>query len=131
MTECGQTMTHLPHWMHSCSSHTGISRAMLRFSHCVVAVGKVPSIGIALTGIWSPSPVIISASTLRTNSGALAETAGRISNFDEALCGMFTSCRFSSEESTAAKFLRTIDSPRLPRSEEHTSELQSLRHLVC
>src|ERR1039458_6752766 len=57
MTECGQTMTHLPHWMHSSSSHTGISRAMLRFSHCVVAVGKVPSMGIALTGTSSPSPV--------------------------------------------------------------------------
>lgn len=87
---------------------------MFRFSHFVVPVGKVPSMGIALTGIRSPSPEIIRLSTLRTNSGALAGTTGRISNFEEALVGSLTSCRFSSEESTAAKFLRTMDSPRLP-----------------
>src|SRR3974390_1174751 len=45
MTACGQTSTHLPHWMQSCSSHTGISRAMLRFSHWAVPEGKVPSRG--------------------------------------------------------------------------------------
>ena len=50
MTPCGQTRTHLPHWMQSASSHTGISSAMLRFSHCAVPVGKVPSMGMALTG---------------------------------------------------------------------------------
>src|SRR5579885_2978463 len=49
MTECGHTSTHLPHWMQSSSSQTGISSAMLRFSHCAVALGKVPSMGIALT----------------------------------------------------------------------------------
>ena len=87
---------------------------MFRFSHFVVPVGKVPSMGMALTGIKSPSPEFIRLSPLRTNSGALAGTGGRISNFDEALSGSFTSCRFSSEASTAAKFLRTMDSPRLP-----------------
>src|ERR1700693_1708810 len=45
MTECGQTITHLPHWMQRSSSHTGISRAMLRFSHFDVPMGKVPSTG--------------------------------------------------------------------------------------
>ncbi len=50
MTACGQTSTHLPHWMQTFSSHTGISSEMLRFSHCAVPVGNVPSIGILLTG---------------------------------------------------------------------------------
>ena len=35
------------------------SRAMLRFSHCAVAVGKVPSTGSRLTGRASPSPAMI------------------------------------------------------------------------
>ena len=55
MTACGQTKTHLPHWMHKSDSQTGISRAILRFSHLVVPVGKVPSTGMADTGTVSPS----------------------------------------------------------------------------
>src|SRR5438445_6958633 len=51
MTACGQTMAHLPHWIHVFVSHTGISRARLRFSHFAVPVGNVPSQGKALTGI--------------------------------------------------------------------------------
>src|ERR1700736_5929337 len=39
MTECGQTSTHLPHWMQMVSSHTGTSWAMFRFSHFVVPTG--------------------------------------------------------------------------------------------
>src|ERR1019366_10749389 len=50
ITACGHTITHLPHWMQSCSSHTGIICAMLRFSHCAVPVGNVPPAGSALTG---------------------------------------------------------------------------------
>ena len=53
------------------SSHTGISRAMLRFSHWAVAVGKVPSMGMALTGRESPSPAMISPSTLLDEVGGL------------------------------------------------------------
>ena len=56
MTACGQTMAHLPHWMQVFVSHTGISSAMLRFSHLAVPVGKVPSAGKALTGSMSPWP---------------------------------------------------------------------------
>src|ERR1035438_10775373 len=42
------------------------------------------------------------------------------------LCGSSSSARnFLSSHSTLASFVRA------PRSEEHTSELQSLRHLVC
>ena len=54
MVACGQTIAHLLHWMQSASSQTGISRAMFRFSHCAVAVAKVPSTGKAETGRLSP-----------------------------------------------------------------------------
>src|SRR5512137_2954578 len=50
MTACGQTNTHLPHWMQTFSSQAVISSAMLRFSHWAVPVGNVPSMGILLTG---------------------------------------------------------------------------------
>src|SRR5512136_2957279 len=70
MEACGQTKTHLPHWMHRSDSQTGISRAILRFSHLVVPVGKVPSTGIADTGTVSPSKPIIGPSTSRTKAGA-------------------------------------------------------------
>ncbi len=39
MTPCGQTIAHLPHWMHRPRPTTGISSAMLRFSHWAVPVG--------------------------------------------------------------------------------------------
>ena len=50
MTACGQTNTHLPHWIQTSGSQTGTSAAKFRFSHCVVPVGNVPSYGNALTG---------------------------------------------------------------------------------
>ena len=60
-------------------SHTGISTARSRFSHCAVAVGHVPSTGNALTGSASPLPAIITAVTRCTKSGASpATTAGRL-----------------------------------------------------
>src|SRR5512138_2052616 len=102
MTACGQTMTHLPHWMHRSDSQTGMSSEMLRFSHCVVPVGKEPSTGMALTGRVSPSKASIGPITLRTKSGALAGTVGRRVIFDVALAGTFTSNRFSMVASTAA-----------------------------
>ena len=70
MAAWGQAIAHLPHWMQMAGSQTGISNAMLRFSQRAVAVGNVPSHGIALTGNRSPRPAMISPSTLRTNSGA-------------------------------------------------------------
>ena len=57
---CGQTNAQRPHWMHTSGSQIGISGAMERFSQRAVSVGKVPSIGIALTGSRSPLPAIIS-----------------------------------------------------------------------
>src|ERR1051326_3997535 len=76
MTPCGQTIAHLPHWMHTAESHTGISSAMFRFSQRAVAIGNVPSHGSMLTGSESPCPAMILPSTLRTNSGAWAGTGG-------------------------------------------------------
>ena len=40
MAACGQTMAHLPQSMQMASSQMGISWAMARFSHLVVAVVK-------------------------------------------------------------------------------------------
>ncbi len=54
--------------MQTSGSQTGTSLARLRFSHWVVPVGYVPSLGKALTGRRSPRPAMISPSTLRTNS---------------------------------------------------------------
>ena len=92
MVACGQTITHLPHWMQIVGSHTGISSARLRFSHCAVPVGKVPSHGNALTGSSSPRPAMISPKHVaherrrpsRHGAGAL-ELAAR------DLAGTFTS----------------------------------------
>ena len=57
-------------------SHTGISSAMLRFSHCAVPVGHVPSTGKALTGSRSPLPASSTAVTRCTKSGARSLTMG-------------------------------------------------------
>ena len=65
--------------MQMSGSQTGISSVMIRFSHCVVPVGNVPSTGIALTGSTSPLPAMMVAVTFFTNSGALSDTVGGIS----------------------------------------------------
>ena len=62
--------------MQSAGSQTGISVAMLRFSHCAVPVGQVPSTGKALTG----QQVAVAGEHQRrhrcTKSGASAGTTG-------------------------------------------------------
>ena len=93
---CGQTMAHLLHWMQTGWSHTGISSAMFRFSHCAVPVGYVPSTGILLTGIRSPNPPMISAVTSFTNAGAFGDTRGGMAIVLVTLAGTFTSKRFAS-----------------------------------
>ena len=75
MAACGQTMAHLPQSMQIDSSQMGICCAMARFSHCVVAVGKVPSTGMALTGSRSPWPAMMRAVTSFTKSGAASGTS--------------------------------------------------------
>ena len=70
--------------------------AIFRFSHCAVALGKVPPAGIALTGSWSPCPPAISPSTSRTNFGAWGEMGGIRSNLDETAAGSFTFSRCAS-----------------------------------
>ena len=76
MAAWGQIIAHLLHWMQMAASQTGISRAMLRFSHWVVPVGQVPSTGKAETGSRSPLPAIMTAATFLTNSGASSATKG-------------------------------------------------------
>ena len=114
MAACGQTIAHLLHWMQIVSSQTGISRAMLRFSHCAVPVGQVPSTGNALTGSRSPLLASITAVTRFTKSGAMSDTIGGSARVAVTAAGTFTSCRCASVWSTAAKFLRTTSGPRLP-----------------
>src|SRR4029079_431927 len=70
----GQTSAHLLHWMHKDASHTGMSAAMLRRSHCAVPVGHVPSTGNALTGRRSPLLASITAVTRLMKSGASSGT---------------------------------------------------------
>ena len=55
---------------------SGSSSAIARFSYFVVPDGKVPSIGNALTGSWSPPPAMRTAVTFLTKSGALSGTIG-------------------------------------------------------
>ena len=74
MAACGHTSAHLPHWMQTAESQTGISSARLRFSHCVVAEGQVPSTGKAETGRLSPLPAMICAVTSLRNAGAWSGT---------------------------------------------------------
>ena len=74
---CGHTSGQIAHCVQIVSSQIGISWAMLRFSHCVVPVGKVPSTGSADTGSRSPLPSSIIAVTRCTKSGAACGTTGR------------------------------------------------------
>ena len=75
--------------------------------------GNVPSAGIRLTGISSPSPTSILAVTRRTNSGASSGTIFARSRVLVAIAGTGTSYNRASVPSTAAKFLPMTVSPLL------------------
>ena len=111
---CGHTSGQIAHWVQMVSSQIGISCAMLRFSHCVVPVGKVPSTGSADTGSRSPLPSSIIAVTRCTKSGAARGTAGRRVSAESARPGSGTSRSAASDASTAAKLRFSTVSPRLP-----------------
>ena len=113
MAACGQTAVHLPHWMQRVGSHSGRSRARLRFSYWEVPFGKVPSTGIWLTGMLSPSPHIILPSTSWTYSGAFADMTAGMTWPLTVLPVVSTWCRLSSVASTAAIFLSTTSCPFL------------------
>ena len=104
----------MPHCVQIFSSQIGISSAMLRFSHCVVPVGKVPSTGSADTGSRSPLPSSIIAVTRCTKSGACFGTIGRRDSSESARPGTCTSRSAASDASTAAKLRLSTVSPRLP-----------------
>src|SRR5512140_1566570 len=95
MEACGQTITHLAHWMQTFSSQTGISRARLRFSYWAVAVGKEPSQEKALTGSSSPRPAAILPRTCWTYLGALRVTPGANSRVLVTWLGTVTSKRLA------------------------------------
>ena len=86
--------------------------AILRFSYCVVAVGKVPSTGMAETGRSLPLPAIMTPVTFWTNSGASAGTAGFIGFSVLTTILSFgiseTACK---PASTALLFMATTASP--------------------
>ena len=92
MTLCGQTKLHCPHWTQRSSRQTGTVSERLRFSNAAVPDGNVPSTGMALTGIWSPSPAKIRAVTvadeirrIRRHQGRHVDPAGDVRrNFDFA-----------------------------------------------
>ena len=70
------------------------------------ADGKVPSAGIALTGISSPSPSSILAVTRRTNSGASSGTIFARSRVLVAIAGTGTSCNRASVHRRPHNFCR-------------------------
>src|SRR5471032_2617464 len=113
MAECGQAATQWLHWVHKSGFQIGTSSAILRFSHCVVPVGQVPSGGKAETGSASPSPASIAAVTVLTKSGAASETiGGRLCGFAGIGCsGTATSC--SSVAASAIQLRVTTSSPLL------------------
>src|SRR5512136_68188 len=102
------------HWIQTFGSQTGTSKAMLRFSHCVVPIGHVPSGGNALTDRRSPAPSIMGAVTLLMKSGAWSGTIGGRGAPDIVLSVIDTSWRLSSVVSTAAQFLLTTSSTFFP-----------------
>ena len=110
----GQTSAHLAQSMQISGSQIGISRAMFRFSHRAVSVGNVPSGGNAETGRRSPSSAIMRAVTRRTKSGASSGTSAARRRSVVGAEGTGTSWSAASAWSTAAKFLVSTVSPRLP-----------------
>src|SRR5574344_2202756 len=87
---CGQMSEHWPHWMQTEGSHCGMNAATLRFSHCVVAVGQVPSSGMAETGRSLPFCSIILAVTSWMNLGASAETIAGLRSLPDGTFGYLT-----------------------------------------
>src|ERR1039458_3249697 len=88
---------------------------------CPAIAGTLPSETPAPCGPWQAAQVAISASPC-TRSGWLRSTCSY------SCCGMEEACAVKGSSALS----NHPDTRRLShRSEEHTSELQSLRHLVC
>lgn len=111
---CEQIARHCPHWMHFEVSHSGMNAATLRFSHCVVAVGHVPSSGISETLSSLPFCAIIFAVTFWMKSGASAGTAaGIFATFADGALGYLTSSIAADAASMHLWFIATTSSPFL------------------
>src|SRR5205823_12298697 len=92
------------------------------------AAAAALSVSITATRVWTgtvcPSCTLISASTPAVGAGISASTLSvEISNSG--------SSRFTSSPSFLSHLLKVPSAIDSPRSEEHTSELQSLAYLVC
>jgi len=79
----------------------------------VTSVTPTAGTGISITGVTSSGPA---AALTITNSGVTSIIAGTNITISGA---------------TGAVTISASGAPLISRSEEHTSELQSLRHLVC
>ena len=106
-------MEHWPHWMHFVGSQAGMNAATLRFSHWVVAVGHVPSSGMAETGRSLPFWAIILAETFLTNSGASSETIAGILILPAGAAGYLTSSMAAEAASMHFQFISTTSWPFL------------------
>ncbi len=114
MAACGHTIVHLPQSMQMSGSQIGSSLAIDRFSYRAVPLGNVPSTGSALTGRRSPSPLMSSAVTRCTKSGASSGTLGATTVAPATLVGTVTRTSRSSAWSIARKLRSTIVWPRPP-----------------
>jgi hypothetical protein len=76
---------------------------MLRFSHCAVPVGKVPSGGMALTGSSRRGPDH-QAEHVADEGGSVGGTGDDVERCRDLGGGNSTSCRWARAASTAAKF---------------------------
>ena len=85
-----------------------MSSARLRFSHCVVAVGNVPSTGKAETGMSSPRKSTIGATTCWTNCGASFGAERRRVIFDADAAHPQIRALVEAGEATAVAYLDAI-----------------------
>src|SRR5437899_10175450 len=85
--------------------------------------------------VWSgPSPLASDSLGVPGTAGEVMGCATAFSGIDDAACTAMVRVSCAGALEFGARLIRTFTSPRSSsnsRSEEHTSELQSLRHLVC
>ena len=114
MQPWGQTMEHMPHWMHLVTSHSGTVTAMPRFSYLVVPVGTEPSALKADTGSLSPSWDRMGRITFSKYSVASTFTGSAPVVALAQLAGTGISLMPLMAMSMASQFFLTTSSPFLP-----------------
>src|ERR1035438_561371 len=89
-------------------------RIIFSTSHIRLHAGLKKDVGIGLQDVWLLLPICMEADS--ASPGA---------------CGYMIRIGLSSEDRALKSILASALGKDFHRSEEHTSELQSLRHLVC